>query len=149
MIPQGAAASKQHPHSVIVQTIGGSETRSLTDSTNISDADLKTAIEDAITQKEVFARIVQGSGADYELSVRVIYLARPVYGFTLTVDMETIWTLTKISDNSIVMRKAIKSAGTATGGDSLIGLVRVRVAVENAARGNIDQGLKAITELEI
>jgi hypothetical protein len=148
MIPQDAAASKQHPHSVIVQTSGGSETRSM-DNTNISDADLKTAIQDAITQKKVFAKIEQDSGADYELSVRIIYLSRPVYGLTFTVDMETIWTLTKISDSSIVMQKAIKSAGTATVGDTLLGVVRIRVAVEKAARDNIDQGLKSITELEI
>lgn len=148
MIPQGAAASKSHPYSVIVQTSGGSETGVL-DSSNISDADLKAAIEDAITQKKVFTKIVQGNGADYELSVRVINLSKPVFGATFTVDMETAWTLTKIADNSIMMRKAIKSTGKATMGDAFVAIVRIRVAVENAARDNIDQGLKAITELNL
>ena len=61
--------------------------------------------------------------------------------------MEAAWTLTKIADNSIVMRKAIKSIGRATMGDALVAVVRIRVAVENAARDNIDQGLKEIMAL--
>ena len=148
MIPQGTAASKSHPYSVVVQASGGSETGAL-ESSNISDADLKAAIEDAITQKKVFTKIVQGNDADYELSVRIISLSKPVFGATFTVDMETAWTLTKITDKSIVMRKAIKSTGKATVGDALVAAVRIRVAVENAARDNIEQGLKAITELSL
>ena len=146
MIPQGAAASKSHPYSINVQTSGGAETGAM-DSSNISDADLKAALEDAITQKRVFTKIVQGSDADYELSVHIISLSKPILGATFTVDMEAAWTLTKIADNSIVMRKAIKSIGRATMGDALVAVVRIRVAVENAARDNIDQGLKEIMAL--
>ncbi len=146
MIPQGAVAIKSHPYSVNVQTSGGAETGVL-DSSNISDADLKAAIEDAITQKKVFTKIVQGSDADYELSVRIINLSKPIFGATFTVDMETAWILTKISDDSVVMRKAIKSTGKASISDALAAVVRIRVAVENSARDNIDQGLKEIMEL--
>jgi hypothetical protein len=148
MIPQGAAASKSHPYSVIVQTNGGSETGAL-ESGNISDMDLKAAIEDAISQKRVFTKIVQGSGADYELSVRVINLSKPVFGTTFTVDMEAAWTLTKTADNSIMMQKSIKSTGKATMGDAFVAATRIRLAVENAARENIDQGLKAIMGLSL
>jgi len=63
--------------------------------------------------------------------------------------METAWSLQRTSDRSIVMRKAIQSSGTATMGDAFVGVTRLRLAVENAARENIKQGLKEIAELKL
>lgn len=148
MTPQGFVVSKHYPHSVHVLTNGGSETTAI-GSSNISDADLKAAIEDAVMQSKVFKSIVQSAGGDYELSVRVVSLSKPIFGATFTVEMETAWSLIKESDHSILMRKSVKSSGTATMGDSLAGVTRLRLAVENAARENISQGLKAVAELNL
>lgn len=148
MTPQGVVVSKHYPHSVHVQTNGGSET-SATGGSNISDADLKAAIEDAVIQSKVFKSIVQSAGGDYELSVRVVSLSKPIFGLTFTVEMETAWSLTKVADHSVLMRKAVKSSGTATMGDAFAGVTRLRLAVENAARENISQGLKAVAELDL
>jgi len=148
MTPQVLAVSKQHPYSLHVQTSCGSETGAM-DSSNISDADLKAAIEDAITQSKIFTSIVQGSGGDYELSVRVVSLSKPTFGATFTVDMETAWSLTKTVGRSVVMRNSVKSSGKATMGEAFAGVTRLRMAVENAARENISQGLKAIAELNL
>jgi len=148
MTPQDLTLAKHHPYSLKVQTGGGSETGAM-DSANIADADLKAAIEDAVTQSKLFKSIVQGAGDDYELSVSVTSLTKPVFGATFTVEMETAWSLQRTSDRSIVMRKAIQSSGTATMGDAFVGVTRLRLAVENAARENIKQGLKEIAELKL
>jgi hypothetical protein len=148
MTPQGFAISKHSPASLDVQTGGGSSTGAM-DSSNVSDADLKAAIEAAVVQSKLFNRIIQGGGADYALSVRQITLSKPLFGATFTVEMETAWSLTKLSDGSVVMRKAIKSTGAATMGDALVAVTRLRMAVEAAARDNISQGLKAIAELSL
>ena len=148
MTPQGVIVSKHYPHSLHVQTNGGSETSALS-SSNISDADLKAAIEDAVVQSKLFKSIVQGAGGDYELSVRVVSLSKPSFGATFTVEMETAWSLTKAADHSVLMRKSVKSSGTATMGDALAGVTRLRLAVENAAKENISQGLKAVSELNL
>jgi hypothetical protein len=148
MTPQGIAISKHIPASLGVKTDGGSSTGAM-DSSNVSDADLKAAIEAAVVQSKLFKSIIQGAGADYELSVRQISLAKPVFGATFTVEMETAWSLTKQSDGSVIMRKAIKSSGAATMGDALVAVTRLRMAVEAAARDNISQGLRAIAELNL
>ena len=148
MTPQGVVTSKNHPYSLSVQTSGGSETGAM-DSSNISDADLKAAIEDAVVQSKLFTSIIQGAGGDYQLSVRVINLSKPVFGAAFTVEMETAWSLIKTADNSVVMRKSVKASGKAIMGDAFVAVTRIRLAVENAARENISQGLKAIAELNL
>lgn len=148
MTPQNLVVSKHHPYSLHVQTSGGAETGAM-DSSNVADADLKAAIEDAVVQSKLFKTIVQGSDGDYELSVRVTSLTKPIFGGTFTVDMETAWSLTRVSDHSAVMRKSVKSSGTATMSDAFAGVTRLRLAVEAATRNNISQGLTAIAELKL
>ena len=119
------------------------------DSSNISDADLKAAIEDSIAQNAVFKHIVQGTGGDYELTVSVASLDKPIFGASFTVNFEAGWTLTKLSDRSIVYRKAIISSHTATMGDAFVAVTRLRLAVEGAVKNNIAQGLKDISNLKL
>lgn len=148
MVPQDMVLVKHHPYTVQVQTSGGNDTGAM-DSSNISNADLKAALEDSITQSKVFKSVVQGSGGEYELNVRVSSLTKPVFGATFTVELETAWSLTKTSDRSVVLRKSVKSTGVATMGDAFAAVKRLRLAVENAARDNIAQGLKAVAELQL
>lgn len=148
MTPQDLVPAKSHAYSVSVQTAGGSDTGVL-DSSNISDSDLKAALEDAISQNRVFERVVQGNLADYQLSVRVVNVSKPLFGATFTVDMECAWSLAKRSDQSTVMRRSVKSSGTASMSDAFAGVTRLRMAVENAARDNIRQGLGAISTLSL
>lgn len=148
MTPQSIAVAKKHPYSVSVETRGGSETGAM-DSSNISDADLKTALENAIVKSSVFKNVVQGKNGDYELTVRVTEMSKPVFGLTFTVNLETAWSLVKRSDQSVAMRQVIKSSHTATFSDAAVAVTRLRLAVEGAARDNIAQGLKAISELNL
>lgn len=148
MTPQSIEINKHHPYSVRVQTSGGSETGAM-DSSNISDTDLKAAIEDSITQSRLFKTVVQGSDGNYELSVRVTSLSKPVFGTTFTVEMESAWSMIKNSDRSVVLRKSVKSSGVATMGDAFAAVTRLRLAVQMAAKENINQGLKAIGELNL
>lgn len=148
MTPQNLSVNKQFQSSLNVQTGGGSETGAM-DTSNISDADLKAAIEDAIVQSKLFKSVVQGSNGDYELTVRITNLSKPLFGATFTVDMETAWSLTRISDRSVVLRKAVKSSGSASIGDAFVGATRLRLAVEAAARNGIEQGLTAVSTLSL
>ncbi len=144
MKPAALSVSKQHPYSVSVNATGGAETGAL-DSSNISTADFKASIENAIVENRLFKSIVQGSdGSDYELNVSIVNLNKPSIGFTFTVELETVWSLIKTSDRRVVMRKGIVSTGVATTGDAFVAIVRLRLAVEAAARDNIAQGLRAI-----
>ncbi|MDB5945881.1 MAG: hypothetical protein JWQ33_907 [Ramlibacter sp.] len=139
-----AAVYKKIPHSVRVETRGGSETGAM-DSSNVSNADLKAAIEASIVSSGLFRNVAQ-SNNDYALSVTVTGLTKPMFGGSFTVTMETGWSLTRASDNAVLLRKVIRSSHTAGLGDSLVGATRLRLAVEGAARNNIEQGLRAVSD---
>lgn len=131
-----------------METRGGSET-GVMDSSNVSSADLKAAIETSITKSNLFKSVVQGKSGDYDLTVTVTQLDKPVFGGAFTATLETGWSLTKVSDKSVVMRKAVRSSHTAQLSDSLMGVTRLRLALEGAVRNNISQGLQAISDLPL
>lgn len=135
-----------HPYSVSVRTAGGNETGAM-DVPSIADADFKAAIEKSIVQSGVFKSVIEGKGSDYELSVTITQMTKPLFGFSFTVTMEAAWSLVKASDKSVVMRKVIQSSYTASMSDSFAGVTRLRLAVEGAARENIASGLKEISSL--
>jgi len=138
----------KHPYSVSVKASGGTETGAM-DSSNVSNADFKAAIESSIVQSGLFKQVVQGDGGDYELTVNIVQLSKPTIGFNFTVNMEAAWSLTKVSDKSVVMRKVIRSSHTATMGDAFAGVTRLRMAVEGAAKKNIELGLQEVSKLEL
>ncbi len=142
------ATAKQHPYAVSVQTRGGSETGAM-DSTNVSDADLKAAIEASIAKSKLFRSIVPGKDGDYELVVAITQMSKPVMGFSFTVELECAWSLTKVSDRSVAMRKVIRSKHTTGATESFVGAKRLQMAVEGAVRNNITQGMEAIAALTL
>src|SRR5688572_19658158 len=81
-------STKKLPYSISVETRGGQETGAM-DSSNVSNADLKAAIESSITQTGLFKSVVPGKDGDYELTVSVVQLTKPLFGSSFTVTLET------------------------------------------------------------
>jgi uncharacterized lipoprotein YajG len=148
MAASALPSMKKLPYTVTVETRGGQETGAM-DSSNVSNADLKAAIESSITQTGLFKSVVPGKDGDYELTVSVTQLTKPMFGGAFTVTMETGWSLVRARDKSIVMRKAVTSSHTAQMSDAFVGVTRLRLALEGAVRKNIADGLQSISELPI
>lgn len=148
MTPKDLVIAQKFSSTVQVRTTGGSETGAM-DSSNISDADLKAAIEKAISDTQLFSKVVQVGDANYLLAVSVTSLTKPSFGLTFTVNLETAWTLTNMATKKIEYRKVITTTGTATFGDAAVAVGRLQIAVERAARSNIAQGLSEIAELKL
>lgn len=148
MVASDIQIAKKHDRSVSVRTGGGAETTAM-DSSNIADTDLKAAIEDSIIKTQVFKSVLQGKDSDYDLAVSIVRLEKPVFGLTFTVNMEATWVLVKQSDKSVVMKKSIQSSSTATFSDAAAAVTRLRLAVEGAAKRNIEQGLQALSALSL
>ena len=148
MVAGNLQTLKKHERSVAVRTSGGAETGAM-DSSNVADADLKAAIEESIVQSKLFKSVVQGKDGDYDLAVSIVRLEKPVFGLTFTVNMEATWVLVKQSDKSVVLKKSIQSTSTATFSDAAAAVTRLRLAVERAAKANIEQGLQAISGLSL
>ena len=148
MTPKDLVVAQKFSSTVQVRTTGGSETGAM-DSSNISDADLKAAIENAISDTQLFSKVVQVGEANYLLAVSVTSLTKPSFGLTFTVNLETAWSLTNVATKKVEYRKVITTSGTATFGDAAVAVGRLQIAVERAARENISQGLADISALKL
>src|SRR5688572_843993 len=81
MVPPTVTAAKKHPHAVSVDVTGGQETDAM-GKPQISNESFAQALEQAITQSQVFSRVVKGSsGQNYRLSVVLVGLDQPSFGF--------------------------------------------------------------------
>ncbi len=148
MVPDRIDIDRQHPYSVSVRTQGGSQSSS-TDAASISNEDFAKAIEASILKSGLFTEVIHGEGSNYNLNVTIVAMSKPLWGASLTVNMKTAWSLVNSETGDVVMKEAIRSSHTATMGDAFVGAVRLRFAVEGAARKNIEKGIQEISGLNL
>lgn len=146
MTPEVIDTFKKHPLMVSLDVTGGKPTDS-SGTPQVSDAEFKQALLDAINKSKIFSGVVEGNAGDYSLTVILFNLEQPLFGFSFTVKMEAGWTLKRISDGVVIWQESIKSEHTATAGDAFAAVTRLRLATEGAAKSNISQGLSKISKL--
>jgi hypothetical protein len=142
--PPPARATAPGPVSVLVT--GGGETTAL-DGPNIANADFKAAIEASLLRARAFERAAVDADARYMLSANIVSLAKPLIGFSYTVELEVGWSLLDKRSGQVLLRKSITVRGTATMAEAFAGATRIRLAVEAAARANIEQMLRELPDL--
>lgn len=148
MTPGDLVAAKKHPHTVSVAVTGGQETNPLW-KTQVSDTEFAEALSAAITRSKVFSAVVQGKGGKYQLDVVLVSMTQPSFGTSFTVSMEAGWSLRRSDSGAAVWQASVKSKHTATVGDAFVGVERLRLATEGAAKNNIKQGLEQISALNL
>ena len=149
MVPSSIPAMQAYPYTVSVRTRGGSETGAI-DTPNISNDDFAKAIEESIIKSGLFdASSCTLKTLIILINVSIVYISKPLFGASFTVNMETGWSLVNTVGKDSVMRESIKSSFTATTGDAFGANTRLRLAVEGAARENIRLGLIAISKLQL
>jgi hypothetical protein len=111
----------------------------------ISDAELKSAIEEAIGSSRLFKSVVQGGSPDFALSARVATLSKRLYGTEL--ELEIGWSLVRVADRQVLMRRSVIT--TASTRNRTESEPAMKAAVAQAARENIAKALKAISELDL
>jgi len=100
----------------------------------ISDATFKEALEKSLQNTSLYN---PDSKANYSLNANIVRFERPMIGLDFTSTLYVHYKLTDSKTHATVYSKTIKSAHTATVGDALVGVVRVKLANEGAARENI------------
>ncbi|MBI3885567.1 MAG: hypothetical protein HY302_07540 [Opitutae bacterium] len=149
MVPTSLGAVTKHAESLALNVTGGSETTATTAS-QISSADFASALDQSIRRSGLFAKIATaGQAGDYHLEVAIVRLQQPLFGFSMTATIETNWTLTRVSDHSVVWRKAITTSHTAGAGEAFVGATRLRLATEGAARDNIQDAVAQMGALTL
>lgn len=148
MVPQDFDTAKKHAKSVSVSVVGGIKS-AFQRKSQISDAAFAQALVMAIVESQTFSRVTSAEGAQYLLTVALISLEQPSVGLNFTVEMQAGWSLKRADTGAVVWEEAIKSAYTATLGDNVIAVVRMKHATEGAARNNIRHGLAKISRLTL
>lgn len=148
MVAMPAGPVSQHSQSLSINVTGGSETSSA-GASKISNTDFAEALRQSIVQSGLFAKISPADLADYRLDVYIVRLEQPTFGFSMTVTLETNWTLTRQSDRQIAWQKAITSTYTAKAGEAFAGVTRLRLANEGTARANIQDAIAQMSALTL
>ena len=107
----------------------------------ISDEGFAEALRTSIQSSGVFGGV--SDQGPYRLEAFIGTLSQPMMGFSMTVDMKVSYTLRK--GGSTVWQRTIDSTHTATPGEAFVGVTRLRMATEGAARENIRQALQALS----
>jgi len=133
MVPSGIPATHRTAQPVRVSVSGGSVTSALT-GPGIKNEDFQKAVETSLTQSGMFSAVADGG---YHLTAFIASLEQPVIGFSMTVNLEVSYDLTR--GGKSVWRKSIRSAYEASTGEAFAGSTRLRKATEGAARANITE----------
>jgi hypothetical protein len=148
MVPTTLTSVKKHPRTVSVDVSGGQET-SGAGKPQISNDALRQALAEAITKSQAFTKVVEGKGGNYLLTVSIFNLQQPSFGASFNVKMEAGWTLRRADTGATVWQESIRSEHTATMGDAMAAVTRLRLATEGAARNNIANGLQRMSQLNL
>ncbi len=114
---------------------GGKETNPLL----MSKVD-NTAFGEALKQSLANnSYLSDGDNGRYILNAELLALEQPIMGFSFTVDSVVEYELTDTRNNSVMFKATVKSKGTATMGDSLVGMERLRISNEFSVKNNIKE----------
>lgn len=122
---------------------GGEETNPLWTS-EISDE----AFYGAIRKTLELQGLLSDSGR-YRLSVSLLNVDQPSFGFDMTVTTDVKYTLVDSRTGKTLLNKTIKAPHTATVGDAFVAIERLRLANEGSGKKNIGAFMKALSKLKI
>ena len=144
MVPKDFTVANIHPYSVLVKVEGGRETDAV-GASQISSPEFQAAIVDSLKTYGVFKTVLTEGNTDYKLEAAILNLQQPLFGFNMTVTIETAWRLINLKDGGTVMSENLINSYTAMVDDAFAGATRLRLANEGAARENIRDALKKIS----
>lgn len=122
---------------------GGQETNPAWTSEISSDA-FGGALKASLMEQGLFSETGR-----YQLSAKMLKVDQPVFGLDLTVTTHVKYTLTDISDGSVLLEETIVAPHTATISDAFAAVKRLRIANEGAGKKNIEGILDKLAELNI
>jgi hypothetical protein len=148
MVPERVSLSHKSSADVSIAVSGGQELTATSGRSQISNDSFAKALAGSIEKSGLFAR-VSPAGAHYKLTAFIGKVDQPMFGFSLTVKMEVSYTLVDTRSGSTVWTKNIPSDHTAKVGEHFVGVERLRLATEGAAKDNIRQALEEIAALNL
>ena len=147
MIPTSFDVTSRHDKSVVVSGDGGKTTSGWGQS-EIGNDEFVQAVVQALQRSAVFASVVQGQEADYRLHVVLGEVGAAKSDPEFTAQVTAAWTLTDRAGGK-VLDETIAAEGSATLGDAFVGIKRLQIMKERAARANIRLGIERLSKLSL
>lgn len=145
LIPGNYDMANKHPFTVSLHVDGGREFSPLK-TPQISNEALMQALHQAIISADLFNEILE-SGEDYKLNLYIFKVTHPLAGSVMTARVEIGWTLTRRASMQIVWQESILTSDSASSDEVLNANSRLKMAIEKAARKNIQEGIRQISQL--
>lgn len=148
MIAQIHLPVHKSPSNIVVAVIGGRETQA-TGASQISDEDFSHALRQSIEQSGLFAQALNEGSSKYLLQAFIVKINQPMIGLSMTVSMEVDYALARTEPKQVLWQKAVSSTYTAPLSEAFVGVTRLRLANEGAARENIEQAIQEMSQLQL
>lgn len=148
MVPASFDLMQRHSNRVSLAVSGGQKTNPMWTS-QIANEDFSEAIVEAITQSRLFTAVVTDGSADYKLDVFLKDLVQPLVGFDMTATAVVQWRLTHVRSEKVLFDETVTTPYTASVGDAFVGVKRLRLANEGAARENIKDAFRRLAKVRL
>lgn len=139
-VAQGADKSNLADAVSIGSVSGGKETSPLWKS-EVSTADFQSALEGSLRSQGILSKEEKGK---YILEANLLGMSQPSFGFDFEVTMHANYSLLDAATGEPILQETVTSAYTATVDDALLGVERLKLANEGAARNNIKNFLEIL-----
>ena len=148
LVPETYQVGARHDGVVRVFVTGGEESN-MWEGIGISNETFAGALEDAIVKSALFPRVGQLADASYLIEVVMQRLSRPVAGFTFESQFGALWVLKALSPDRVIWQDLVVTTGSASMGDAVVGVTRARMAIERAAKNNIQRAIDEMGLLKL
>jgi hypothetical protein len=129
---------------MVTSVEGGDETNPLWTS-EIESEGFKSALVESLKAAGLLS--AEENAAGYQLSVKILAVDQPVFGFDMTVSAEVEYKLASMTTGEVVFNETLKSEYTATMDDAFYGPERLKIANEGAVKQNIKMLLEELSVL--
>ncbi len=129
----------------VKEVTGGADTNPMWTS-QIASADFERALEKSL---ELAGLVAPRQGGLFYITADMVKIDQPLIGFNMTVTASVRYMVIERSSNKAVFDKVIEVPYTATMGDALMGVERLKLANEGAARVNIEKLIAELMALKL
>jgi hypothetical protein len=130
-----AAATQPGYRAMGVQQVqGGNETNPMWAS-DVSNADFQKALEASLKAFDYL--VMDGAMAKYRVTASIVDVQKPLMGLDFSVTMKVRYSV-MTDQGATAFDDTIAATGTATMGEAFAGVERLRIAIEKAAKANIE-----------
>jgi hypothetical protein len=141
-----AAATPLRDNVTVKDVSGGDKTNPLWKS-EIGNDEFRGALESSLKS----AGLLEGrkGGGKYALSAKLTGVDQPLFGFNTTVTTHVAYVLTDTATGKALLDESVSAEFTAKVSDAFLGVKRLQIANEGAARANIAQSIEKLLRLGV